>query len=213
MDRIPEAEIMDIPERAQAYADADFASVNAAFVHRLLERAGTRAHCRALDLGTGPGDIPMLLAEYAPGWRITGLDASLPMLRLAQSRRAHAKVGFVLSDAKRTPFGDNTFDVVFSNSILHHVETPAAFWSEIARVVAPGGLVFVRDLLRPESPDAAARIVEANSGDEHPLLKEDFYNSLLAAYTVEEVESQARAAGLSSARAEQITDRHLDLFT
>jgi hypothetical protein len=64
------------------------------------------------------------------------------------------------------------------------------------------------DLLRPESPERAAAIVEANAAGEHPLLKEDFYNSLLAAFTLEEVAGQLAAAGLGSLRSQQTSDRH-----
>lgn len=217
MDRIPELEIMDIPERAQAYADADFSEVNAAFVERLVEVAGDLESARALDLGTGPGDIPLRLAQRRPGWRITGLDASMPMLRLAQAACADAsgkpEVQFVLADAKRAPFPSDTFDVIFSNSILHHVDDPIAFWNETARIAKPGALLFTRDLLRPETPEAARALVETHAADEHPLLREDFYNSLLAAYSKAEVKAQLYAAGVARFEVQRITDRHLEIFS
>ena len=59
MPRQPEPEYMDLPEEAAAYAEADFADVNEAFVERLLEHVGAREEELALDLGTGPGDIPL----------------------------------------------------------------------------------------------------------------------------------------------------------
>ncbi len=217
MERIPEPEIMDIPERAQAYADADFSEVNAAFIERLVELAGDLDSARALDLGTGPGDIPLRLAQRRPGWRITGLDASTPMLRLARAARADAfakpAVNFVLGNARRTPFPSDTFDVIFSNSILHHVDDPIAFWKEAARIAKPGAMLFARDLLRPESPEAARALVETHAADEHPLLKEDFYNSLLAAYSTEEVKAQLHAAGAARFEVQEVTDRHLEIFT
>ena len=52
------------------------------------------------------------------------------------------------------------------------------------------------DLVRPESPEAAMAIVESVTPNEHPLLKQDFYNSLCAAFTVEEVRDQLRNARL-----------------
>lgn len=217
MKRIPEPEIMDIPERAQAYADADFSEVNAAFVERLVEVAGDLESARALDLGTGPGDIPLRLVQRRPGWRITGLDASIPMLRHAQAAHADAAdcapVQFVLADAKRTPFPSDTFDVIFSNSILHHIDDPIAFWNETARIAKPGALLFVRDLLRPETPEAARALVETHAADEHPLLKEDFFNSLLAAYTTGDVKAQLHAAGVARFEVQRITDRHLEIFS
>ena len=215
MQRIPEPEIMDNPERAQAYADADFCEVNEAFVERLLELAGDLASARVLDLGTGPGEMPLRIAAQRPGWRIVGLDASMPMLRLGQDARRGVStvpaVWFVLADAKLTPFADDTFDLIFSNSILHHVDDPFSFWKETARVAKPGALLFVRDLRRPESPDAAHELVETYAKDEHPLLKEDFYNSLLASYTISEVHDQIHLEGIQAAKVSQCGDRHFDV--
>ncbi len=215
MQRIPEPEIMDVPERAQAYADADFSEVNTSFVERLLELAGDLSQARVLDLGTGPGDIPLRIAPRRPGWRIVGLDASMPMLRLGQAARRDVSTApahqSVLADAKRTPFADDTFDIIFSNSLLHHLDDPVAFWKEAARVAKPGALLFVRDLLRPDSPEAAHDLVETYAPKEHPLLKEDFYNSLLAAYTIAEVQDQIQIEGIQAEKVTRCGDRHFDV--
>ena len=214
MQRIPEPEIMDIPERAQAYADANFDAVNAAFVERLLELAGNHESCLALDLGTGPGEIPLAVVALRPGWRIIGLDASLPMLRLAQTARREAastSASFILGDAKRTPHADNTFDLIFSNSILHHVDDPVAFWKEAARVAKPSAHIFLRDLLRPDTPQAAQALVETYAANEHPLLKEDFYNSFLAAYSCDEIQKQLREADIAPLSVTPVSDRHVDV--
>ncbi len=82
------------------------------------------------------------------------------------------------------------------------------FWSEVKRLGKPGAAVFVMDLTRPASPADARQIVERVSADEDPILKEDFYNSLCAAFTVDEVREQLRAAQLPLA-VEQVTDRHM----
>ena len=215
MQRIPEPEIMDNPERAQAYADADFCEVNEAFVERLLELAGDLASARVLDLGTGPGEMPLRIAAQRPGWRIVGLDASMPMLRLGQDARRGVStvpaVRFVLADAKRTPFADDTFDLIFSNSILHHVDDPFSFWKEAARVAKPGALLFLRDLRRPESSEAARDLVETYAANEHPLLKEDFYNSLLASYSVDEIRNQLSETSFVSLEVAPVADRHVDV--
>ena len=63
MPRQPEAELMDQPAEVQAYAAADFSGVNQAFVDRLVALAGNAEAARALDLGTGPGDVPIRLAR------------------------------------------------------------------------------------------------------------------------------------------------------
>lgn len=216
MPRQPEPEYMDLDDEAVAYAQADFTDVNEAFVERLLELAGPCDEVVALDLGSGPGDIPMCLLERRPHWRVVGLDASFAMLRIARDAANRggqsAPLVPILADARQCPFPDDTFDIVFSNSILHHVTAVESFWVELARVARPGAVVFLRDLVRPDSHEAAHAIVETYSGDESDLLKEEFYRSLLAAYTVDEVFGQLADAGLISLRALQSTDRHLDVL-
>ena len=64
------------------------------------------------------------------------------------------------------------------------------------------------DLARPDSEQDARALVDQYSGDEPEVLREDFYNSLLAAYTVGEVREQLRAAGLGHLEVEMCSDRH-----
>ena len=75
--RTPEPEYMDDRAEAEAYAAADFSGVNAAFAERLAELAVAIDNAEALDLGTGPADIPIRVARLKPGWRITAVDAAV----------------------------------------------------------------------------------------------------------------------------------------
>jgi ubiquinone/menaquinone biosynthesis C-methylase UbiE len=214
--RQSEPELMDDKAEAEAYARADFAEVNEAFVDRLLELAGPRETAAAVDLGTGPADIPIRLLRRRPGWKVKAVDASRPMIDLA--RRAVERAGFsdsieiVLADAKDTGLPAGSAEVVFSNSILHHVSDPAAFWVEVRRLAARGALVFLRDLARPPTDGAAGAIVQMHAGCESPMLQEEYYRSLVASYTPREVEAQLADAGLQGLQVEMSTDRHLDVF-
>ena len=214
--RQAEPEVMADRDEALAYARADFTEVNQAFVDRLLALVGPCLSAAAVDLGTGPGDIPFRLLRARPGWHITAVDASQAMLELA--RRAAPKAGlagaidFLQADAKSTHLPAAAFDVVFSNSILHHISDTAAFWAEVRRLAAPGAVVFMRDLARPGDAAAAARIVEQYVGGESELLRQEYYRSLLSSYTVQEVRRQLDKAGLGTLGVEMATDRHLDVF-
>ncbi len=97
---------------------------------------------------------------------------------------------------------------MLSKDLLHHLPDPSVLWREVQRLGRSGAIVQVMDLIRPDTPEAARAIVERVAGSEHPVLKEDFYNSLCAAFTVEEVKAQLRAAELDLA-AEKISDRHM----
>lgn len=215
--RQPEPELMDDAAEAVAYADADFADVNEAFVDRLLELSADRpSRLRALDLGTGPGDIPIRVASRVDGWAVTAVDDSPAMLAIAQTalerRNPGGSVRFVRADAKTLPFPDGSFEVIFSNSILHHITETALFWAELKRVAVNGALVLLRDLARPATVEQVEAIVAEHAGDESALLREEFHRSLLSAYTPGEVRGQLATAGLEGLNVERITDRHMDVW-
>ena len=219
MQRVPEPELMDLPHEVDAYARADFREVNARFVERLFEltaRHDEGASVAAVDLGCGPGEIPLMVAARRPSWRITAVDASSPMLDAARQRasadRSGANVQFHLADATRTGLTEKSFDVIFSNSLLHHVRDPAAMWREMARLARPGATLFVRDLRRPASEAEARAIVATHAGGETAMLREEFFRSLLAAYTPDEIRAQLGSAGVVGLDVAASSDRHVDVW-
>ena len=216
MERVPEPEVMDGSDEAKAYEQADFAEVDEAFVERIVALGGQLARARVVDLGAGPADIAVRLLRRRPNWRVTAVDAASAMFALAQKRLAGEPLGdridLVLADAKSLPFTDHALDLVISNSIIHHLNEPESAWSEVKRVARPGAIVLFRDLSRPDSPRRARQIVETYSGDESDLLKKLFYDSLLAAYTPDEVRGQLAAVNLTTLQVEPSSDRHWDVF-
>jgi len=198
---------MDAPAQALAYARADFRDVNAGFVLELLARFPDPGP-RIIDLGCGPADIPCRLGEAVPGVVVIGVDASLAMLSLARQAIAARPVALVGARLPELPFSRGSFDAVISNSLLHHLPDPGVFWREVQRVARPGAALHVMDLYRPESREQARRIVEAAAGDADMILKEDFFNSLLAALTVDEVQAQLAEADLSHLPCRVVSERH-----
>ena len=207
MNRVLEPEVMDLPAQALAYARAAFGDVNAGFVRDLRARFPDLGP-RVVDLGCGPADIPRRLSAAAPGVTVVGVDASSAMLVVARQAIAERPVALVGARLPDLPFPRATFDAVISNSLLHHLPDPGVFWREARRVARPGAALHVMDLYRPESVARARQIVEAAAGDAEPILKEDFFNSLLAAFTVEEVRAQLEAAGLSRLPCRVVSERH-----
>ena len=216
MPRQPEPELIDLPEEVAAYAHADFAQVNAAFAERLIELAGDLANARCVDLGTGPGDIPVRAVRERPGWKIAAVDASQAMLSFARHTIATSgleeAIEPILADAKSTDLPPSAFDVIFSNSILHHINDTLSLWAEARRLGKPGALVFFRDLFRPPTIDAAREVVHRYADKESPLLQGEYLRSLLASYTPDEVDRQLNVAGLRGFTVEIVTDRHMDII-
>ena len=211
MERILEPEIMEDAEQALAYAKADFSTSNQWYVDHLLADFPKNLG-NVLDIGCGPADVPVRLARANPTIRITAIDGSGAMLALARKAVEAAglpeRIATVQGYIPGLPFDEHSFDAVLSKDLLHHLPDPMVLWSEARRLGRRGAAVYVMDLFRPASQEAARAIVETVAGNEHPILKEDFYNSLCAAFTVEEVRSQIRQAGLGL-DVIQISDRHM----
>jgi hypothetical protein len=71
-----------------------------------------------------------------------------------------------------------------------------------------GAAVYALDLSRPESAERAREIVETAARNEAPILRSDFFNSLLAAFTPDEIRVQLRAAGLGPLDCRVVSERH-----
>jgi ubiquinone/menaquinone biosynthesis C-methylase UbiE len=103
---------------------------------------------------------------------------------------------------------DRSYDAVLSKDLLHHLPDPSALWKEVVRLGQTGAAVYVMDLVRPPTTGDAHRIADTVAANEDPILREDFYNSLCAAFTIDEVAGQLRAATLDL-RVTQVSDRHM----
>jgi len=211
MERVLEPELMDDERQALAYAGADFGASNQMFVDGLVRDFPRHLH-EALDLGCGPGDVVIRLARAAPDAAITAVDGSGPMIALAERAVRAAgldrRITLIQSRVPGVPLGGHAFDAVLSKDMLHHLPDPSVLWGEVVRLGRHGAAVYVMDLVRPPTPEAARRIVDTVAGAEDPLLRLDFYNSLRAAFTVNELHEQLASAGLDL-RVARAGDRHL----
>ena len=203
---------MDGEEQARAYAAADFADVNQSFVDRFRATFPELSAGYVVDLGCGPADIPMRLSRALPRVEILAVDGARAMLQVGRDALLSAALGgrvrLIAGRVSGLPFADHRFDACISNSLLHHLRRPQALWTEIRRIGRQGAPLFVMDLSRPATSRAAREIVERAAGGESPILKQDFYNSLLAAFSVDEVRAQLDAAGLEDCTCAVVSERH-----
>ena len=211
MERTVEPEVMDDEEQAVAYALADFSPSNQTFVDGLLEEYSSRLR-NVLDIGCGPADVLIRLARAKPSIRIAAIDASGAMVRLARKAVCAAGLDRQIQVIEgRIPglrLPDTDFDVILSKDLLHHLSEPMVFWEEVRRLGRRETAVYVMDLFRPKTEEDARSIVEFVSGSEPEIVKRDFYNSLVAAFTPAEVEDQLRRAGLALT-VDVVSHRHL----
>jgi ubiquinone/menaquinone biosynthesis C-methylase UbiE len=199
MERVTEAELMDDEQQSLAYAQADFSTSNQLYVDSLVRDFPD--HLRAVvDIGCGPADVVIRLAKAAPDAVITAIDGSAPMIALGRTAARAAGVADRLTllhtRIPGPPPAPQSFDAVLSKDLLHHLPDPRVLWNEVKRLGRPGAAVYVMDLVRPDSEDTARAMVKEGAGSEAPILQHDFYRSLLAAFTMDEVRAQVAAAEL-----------------
>jgi len=164
--------ILPRPEEKAAYVRAMFTGIAPTYdrLNRLmslgLDRQWRRwavVHARlqpgdrALDVATGTGDIAFALARrVGPEGEVVGVDFSDGMLDLAGSKaRAQGVAGFVRfqwADALELPFEDGEFDAATVGFAGRNVTDLSRFFSEMRRVVRPGGKVVHLEISRPKLP-------------------------------------------------------------
>ena len=208
--RTLEPEVMDSPDEANVYDAMDHDAVNQLFVKDLLVVGDLGTD--VLDLGTGTARIPIELCRANEDVRILAVDLAYSMLDVAKINIEIANVAdrvtLGLIDAKEMAYEDGMFSTVMSNSIVHHIPEPASVLAQSVRVTKAGGLLFFRDLMRPESSDEVERLVNAYAGEESAHGREMFYNSLHAALSLGEIRDLVQVLGFTSDTVQATSDRH-----
>lgn len=208
--RVLEAEVMDTVEEAMAYDAMNHDEVNRQFVSDLIEAGFTRGD--VLDLGTGTALIPVELCKQITDARVMAIDLSDNMLNIARNNIELAgsidQIQLDRVDAKSMPYDDGTFDCVLSNSIIHHLPEPSAAIAESVRVVRTGGLLFFRDLLRPDEDARVDELVAMYASEEPDHGRQMFADSLRAALTLDEVRDMVAAFGFAADTVKATSDRH-----
>ena len=201
---------MDTAEAAAAYDAMAHGEVDEAFADRVVALGASIGHF--LDVGTGPAQIPILLARRCPDIRITAIDLSEEMLKIAERHVAAAgladRITLERVDAKCLPYPDNTFDGLISNSIVHHIHDAMSALQEMGRVARSEGVVLIRDLIRPETVAEAQAFVDQYAAGDTAYQQKLYYDSFLAAFTIAEVDEMLAQIDLPDAVVVQSTDRH-----
>ena len=217
LNRILEPEVMDTAEEAVDYDRMDHSHVNRLFVDDFLlglagtERSGNQPYC-IFDAGTGTALIPIELMQREFNGTVIASDLAQAMLVVARQNVVSAglqdSIELVLRDCKQLPEPDATYHAVMSNSIVHHIPEPRAVLHELWRVLKPGGVLFVRDLMRPDSLDSLEYLVKTYAGEANDHQQKMFRESLHAALTVSEVREILVELGISPDSVKATSDRH-----
>lgn len=153
-------------------------------------RRNTKDGDHALEIGPGPGYYGLEWLKKTNRTNLTGLEISPAMIRLAEKNagdyKLSTRVTYQEGNALQMPFSADTFDITFSNGSLHEWENAEQVFSEIQRVLKPGGKMIISDLRRDLSPEIFTFMQDCCDS---PEIKAGFETSVHAAYKKEELES------------------------
>jgi ubiquinone/menaquinone biosynthesis C-methylase UbiE len=215
--RTLEPEVMDTELEARDYAQMDHSAVNQLFVQDLIAALWTTPRpadhvWEIFDAGTGTAQIPIQLLQWGLKAQVLAADAAASMLQLARSNIVSAgltdAIHPIQRDCKALPDRSDWFDVVMSNSLLHHIPEPVDALQECWRILRPGGLLFVRDLQRPSTAADVERLVITYAAEANPHQQQLFRASLHAALTLDEVQALLTDIGVTASAVASTSDRH-----
>jgi ubiquinone/menaquinone biosynthesis C-methylase UbiE len=129
---------------------------------------------QVLDVGCGTGTLAMEVARrVGRAGRIAGIDPGTQQIARARTKaaRRNVPIEFQIGVIEQLPFPDQTFDVVFSTLMMHHL--PASLkrqgLAEISRVLKPGGRLVIADFKRKQERQGRAARFHAGGSSMHDL--------------------------------------------
>jgi ubiquinone/menaquinone biosynthesis C-methylase UbiE len=151
-----------LPEKIpEAFVDLYDGFARKAFDHYYLETAREIvSHCpegRILDVGCGPGYLPLQIVRLSETVRLDGLDLSPRMVGLAKNNartlNLEPRLSFFLSDGNTLAVADDSYDMIISTGVFHSLKNPVAFINECHRVLKHGQEAWIFDPAKVASPD------------------------------------------------------------
>jgi ubiquinone/menaquinone biosynthesis C-methylase UbiE len=158
-----------------------------------------------LDLGTGPGYLPVEILKRSPAIRIVGIDLSHKLIQMAIANAMKAgvsgRVSFEVGNAAKLRYNDEAFGMVISTGMLHSLKNPVNVLIEIYRVLKTGGEAWIYD------PARIIQYIDRKKWKASLNLRERFFlwffgllglHKPIAVYRREEVLPMIEAAGFTS---------------
>ncbi|MCK4443549.1 MAG: methyltransferase domain-containing protein [Thermoplasmata archaeon] len=139
-------------ERAQKYAEMMekvAKRVYVPFARRIVDNLGSlKENLAVLDLSTGPGFLSIEVHKLLPDARIIGVDPSFEMLQIAKRNAEKAGISDYetkVGTAEEIPLEPDSIDLAVNLTSLHEWENPRKAFSEMLRVLRPGGRLILKD--------------------------------------------------------------------
>lgn len=153
----------------------------------------------ALEIGPGPGYLGLEWLKKTSGTYLKGAEISPDMINIANKNAkeygVENRVEYVLCDAHKIPFDDNTFDAVFTNGSLHEWSKPETIFNQIYCVLKPSGKYFISDLRRDMNPFAKMFLWLMVKPKK---MRKGLMTSINASYTPNEIQSMLDQTNLKN---------------
>ena len=198
MPRVLEAEVMTDPASVESYTAMTVNPPNLVNSFLLPKFNANDSTFKMADIGCGPCGYHQELYEKYPNLTIDAYEASEPMLVEAAKYIDAQKTTLIQAFLPDYPLPQAQYDVVLSSMFLHQLPDAAVNWSAIKQLGKPGAKFIVYDLLRVENEAICWDIVDGFTPDASATFKQDFFNSLRASFTKEEIQQQLIDAGLTA---------------
>lgn len=203
MKRVLEPELMNDARQAAVYAGSDLDDAYYLFVWCFQKFfPDLEPEMTILDLGCGTAGIAVRLAKLFPDSRIAAVDGAFHMLDYGRKAVRRENLGqrvklYQATLPDRLDLPDALYDVIVSNSFLHHLADPMVLWDALEMYGTDTAAVLVVDLIRPTSEKDVRGVIERYMPEAPLLLRQEMLSSLHAAFTMEEVASQIHSTGLT----------------
>lgn len=134
---------------ASLYEKATMMVIKTYYVPIANEVVSTLRAGKILDVGTGPGYLPIEIVKRSPDIRVDGIDLSRRLIEIARVNAAKEAVAerlhFEVGNASRLRFDDESYDMVISTGVLHTLKDPITVLRECNRVLKQGGMAWIYD--------------------------------------------------------------------
>lgn len=205
MQRIPEPVLMVDKDQCREFANARSlrAHVRSAFVEWLFKNIPM--HGKIADLGCGSGEMLIDICRadnHANKFDIVGFDGSSVMLEHAnlEISRNNLQSRITTKNLLFENITQSDFDVVISCITLHHQHDPLKFWNIVKQITKPSAHVLVMDLLRPKTEHDVDQLIKTNACNWNSVYQQDYKNSLLASFSLPEIQQQLNLSELGHLR-------------
>ena len=194
--RVVEPQIMSKEENIY-YAKLDFNALHGWFFTYLANEIPSKTK-KLIDLGSGPGDTLIEISRHiSQKIKLIGIDASETMTTIANKKIKEANLTNIEFIKENISNITTKYDVVISKLTLHHFENPNIFWQAVKSCSKKGTFVYIMDLHRPSKETLEQILEDAKETHKHEILIQELKQSLISAFTLEELELQIKENNLN----------------